>query len=206
LFLNPPYGDVVADKAQTGQRAGGDRLEKVFFRKTLSLLQFRGVLVLIVPYTVIDAEFAGLIARNFDNVQVFMAPERRFKQCVVFGTKKRADAPSAAVVKTLVSFAKAEGVDLYAPERELPEHWPGEPYVVPQQTEANTFGFTVLRIEGQQLADELTRFAEHTLWPQLANVFSVAERENRPPLCALSQWHLALALASGQGQRPGAKP
>ncbi len=41
LFLNPPYGDAVADKAQlTDPKAGRLRLEKEFYRRTNGLLQF----------------------------------------------------------------------------------------------------------------------------------------------------------------------
>ena len=70
LFLNPPYGDVVSDKAATGDRSRGDRLEKVFYRKTVTWLQFGGVMVLIVPHYVLDKEFSGMIARHFEQVQV----------------------------------------------------------------------------------------------------------------------------------------
>jgi tRNA1(Val) A37 N6-methylase TrmN6 len=63
LFLNPPYGHTVADRAGTSERAKGDRLEKVFCRKTFPWLKLGGVLVLILPHYVLDAEFAELIAR-----------------------------------------------------------------------------------------------------------------------------------------------
>ena len=65
LFLNPPYGDLVSDKASTGDRLRSDRLEKVFYRKTVAWLQFGGVMVLIVPHYVLDKEFAGMIASHF---------------------------------------------------------------------------------------------------------------------------------------------
>ena len=77
LFLNPPYGDLVADRAQTGdaKEGGRPRHEKVFCRRTFNLLQAGGVLVLIVPFYILDADLATLIARHFTRVQVFMSPE-----------------------------------------------------------------------------------------------------------------------------------
>ena len=51
LFLNPPYGDLVADKAGLVAHEGGrQRLEKMFYQKTNGLLQFGGVMVLILPH------------------------------------------------------------------------------------------------------------------------------------------------------------
>ena len=99
LFLNPPYGDLIGDKADTGDRKQGrERHEKVFCRRTFSLLQPGGVLVLIVPFYVLDAELATLIARHFERVEVFMSPEQQFKQCVLFGVKRRPAHPDASLV------------------------------------------------------------------------------------------------------------
>ncbi len=192
LFLNPPYGDVVSDKAGTGDRSRRERLEKIFFRKTLSWLQFGGVLVLIVPHTVLDADFAAAIARNFDRVRVFMAPEQKFKQCVLFGVKRRAEPPNPALARELEAVGRGE----LPPE--LPEQWPDEPYLVPAMSDAATFAMTAVRIDAEQLADELRRFSASTLWPQFASTFGQWQETHRRPLRDLSKWHLALALAAGQ--------
>jgi len=192
LFLNPPYGHVVSDKAATGDRNKADRLEKVFFRRTVSWLQFGGILVLIVPHYVLDSEFSSLIARNFSGVQVFMAPEQRFKQCVLFGIKRRSDSPDPTLVKRL----EQVGSGTLPPE--LPEQWCGEPYLVPQAGDDSDFTFNAIRLEGEQLAVELARLAGNTLWPQFGTTFSSAARPHRRPLRNLSKWHLALALAAGQ--------
>ena len=43
LFLNPPYGDVVADKASSGDNAKGrNRLEKIFYLKSVPWLSLEG--------------------------------------------------------------------------------------------------------------------------------------------------------------------
>jgi hypothetical protein len=192
LFLNPPYGNVVSDKAGTGDRAKADRLEKVFLRRTMSWLQFGGVMVLIVPHYVLDTEFATLIARNFERVVAFMAPEQQFKQCVLFGVKRRSDAPDPALVKAL------EQIGAGTLPAELPEQWSDEPYLVPQAGDDAAFAFNAVRIDGEQLGVELDRLAGSTLWPQFNLTFSAAEKPHRRPLRDLSQWHLALALAAGQ--------
>ena len=66
LFLNPPYGDLVTDQVGSGDRSQGrQRHEKLFCRRSFNLLQVGGVLVLIVPFYVLDTELATLIARHF---------------------------------------------------------------------------------------------------------------------------------------------
>ena len=60
-------------------------------------LQFGGVLVLIVPHYVLDEDFSAAIARNFERVRVFMAPEQKFKQCVIFGVKRHANTPNPTI-------------------------------------------------------------------------------------------------------------
>jgi hypothetical protein len=51
LWLNPPYGDLSKDvNGNIGyQGQGRARLEKLFYQRSLSLLQYGGVLVFIVP-------------------------------------------------------------------------------------------------------------------------------------------------------------
>lgn len=192
LFLNPPYGHVVTDKAGTGDRNKSDRLEKVFFRRTLSWLQFGGVLVLIVPHYVLDTEFATLIARNFSQVKAFMAPEQRFKQCIVFGVKQRSDAPDPKVVKEL------EAIGTGVLPEVIPEQWSDLRYLVPAVPTEDAFAFNSIRIEGKQLCAELEKMGNHTLWPQFHSVFTGSIKAHRRPLRDLSKWHLALALAAGQ--------
>ena len=192
LFLNPPYGHTVADRAGTSDRAKGDRLEKVFCRKSFPWLKLSGVLVLIVPHTVLDAEFSELIARSFTRVRVFMAPEQRFRQCVIFGVKRRSDRPDPKVSAMLEAVGKGE-----LPET-LPEDWGEEPYLVPGVAEGAEFAFRALRVDAAQLETELDRLAGHTLWPRFPALFTTTQTPNRPPLRAMSKWHLALALAAGQ--------
>ncbi|MEI0619067.1 DUF6094 domain-containing protein, partial [Pseudomonas aeruginosa] len=61
LWLNPPYGDLVADHSGASQYQGSGRrrLEKAFYQRCLPLLQYGGVMVLIVPHYVLDDELTG---------------------------------------------------------------------------------------------------------------------------------------------------
>lgn len=194
LFLNPPYGDVVADKAQTSGESGGRaRLEKLFFRRTWSSLKIGGLLVLIVPFYVLDAEFAQMIARNFEQVRFFMAPERQFKQCVVFGVRRRSDRPNPAIAELLERGGRGEIADV------LPQAWPDEPYAVPDcDLDDPAFRLNAVRLDAPQLEAEVDRLNASTLWPSFATFFAQGYLAPRAPLCPMRPWHLALALAAGQ--------
>lgn len=194
LFLNPPYGNVVADKGNTaGESSKGDRLEKVFLKRTMGCLQYGGVLVLIVPHYVVDADMASLLARNFDRLTFYMAPEGRFKQCVVFGVRRRVRHPPTALVEELTQAGQGMLTD-----RALPQQWTQERYRIPAATVDPEFRFNAVRIDAQQLAAEVQRFRANTLWPQFQTLFGQVAKDHRPPLRELSRWHLALALAAGQ--------
>lgn len=192
LFLNPPYGELVADKASNSDsEIKNDRLEKMFYRKTVSWLQFDGVMVLIVPYYVLDKDFSNMIARHFSNVKVFMAPENKFKQCVVFGIKKRSlngiDLDARAMLERC-GLGEAD---------ELPETWSEEPYLIPDRA-VEDVRFQAIKINPKELEGELLRLENHSLWSQFSIKFAVHEQKPRQPLAKLSDWHLALALAAGQ--------
>lgn len=190
LFLNPPYGDVMSDKAGIGDNRP-QRLEKVFYHKSVPWLAFGGVLMLIVPHYVMNRDFATAIARHFTQVEVFLAPEQQFKQLVLFGVKRRADGADPALVERL----SAIGQGVLPPE--LPEVWPVAPYLVPPAS-TDTLNFVSTRIDAEQLTDELARLERAGLWPQFDTMFSVTPVAHRRPLRDLSDWHLALALAAGQ--------
>jgi tRNA1(Val) A37 N6-methylase TrmN6 len=194
LFLNPPYGDLIADAAVTGDKAAGrQRHEKLFCQRCFNLLRPAGILVLVVPFSVLDAELSTLIARHFERVQVFMAPEQQFRQCVLFGVKRRPQSPAAAAVEHLVTFSRGEH------QRELPDVWADEPYQVPGLAAGEPFSFTVVRLDARQLGDELQRgLVRSSLWPRLDTLLRPRAGDVRRPLRALSDWHLALALAAGQ--------
>lgn len=192
LFLNPPYGPMVTDTAQLETSSGArKRLEKHFFRLSHPWLTHEGLLVLIVPHTVFDSEFAHMVAKSYKDVRVFMAPEQRFKQCVLFGIKRRHDRLDTDLAAQL----EAMGKGTLPPE--LPEHWHFEHYQVPACSQ-DGIHFVASRINGDGLAHELSRLAGATLWPQFEQQFGGRVQAHRRPLRPLRDWHLALALAAGQ--------
>ncbi|MBM9961136.1 class I SAM-dependent methyltransferase, partial [Pseudomonas aeruginosa] len=72
LWLNPPYGDLSKDvNGNIGyQGQGRARLEKLFYQRSLSLLQYGGVLVFIVPGYVLDAELVGWLTRHYTDLRI----------------------------------------------------------------------------------------------------------------------------------------
>lgn len=194
LFLNPPYGDMVGDQAQLDVAAGGrKRLEKHFYRQAHPWLAHEGLLVLIVPHYVFDAEFSAWVAKSYRDVKVFMAPEQQFKQCVLFGVKRRHDRLDVELARQL----EAMGAGALPPE--LPEHWSGMQYQVPVLSAADGIHFVASRITGEALQHELgNQLARATLWPQFDQHFGSQVQAHRRPLRPLRDWHLALALAAGQ--------
>jgi hypothetical protein len=191
LFLNPPYGDLVADSAALDKATGGrKRLEKEFFRRAHPWLAIDGVMVLIIPHYVLDTEFANLIAKSYKDVRIYMAPEQKFKQCVILGVKRRSDRMDFKLAQFLESVGKGE----LPPE--LPEQWSEPAYVVPEVQDA--IHFVATRIEPRELTEELAKLHKASLWPQFDIQFGGTLQRHRPPLRNLTDWHLALALAAGQ--------
>ncbi|OTI17136.1 DUF6094 domain-containing protein, partial [Pseudomonas aeruginosa] len=77
LWLNPPYGDLSKDvNGNIGyQGQGRARLEKLFYQRTLPLLQYGGVLVFIVPGYVLDAELVVWLTRHYTDTRLYRAAD-----------------------------------------------------------------------------------------------------------------------------------
>jgi hypothetical protein len=198
LWLNPPYGDLVSDRADTGDRGGNKgrkRLEKLFYQLAVPKLQLGGVMVLIVPRYSLDAELSSWIARQFDRVRIYTASEQQFKQIVVVGIRKRTgaanviDASESIVRKQLEAVAGDTVLD------ELPREWRDEVYVLPNEPQGEPV-FRYARMEPEQLAVEINR--HRCLWDQFKLKFDRFSSPHRRPLRTPSNWHLALLLAAGQ--------
>lgn len=195
MWLNPPYGDLPKDDngIQRHQIQGRPRLEKVFYQRTLPLLQYGGVLVFIVPHYSLDAETVGWLTRHFKELRVFRALETQFKQVVVFGVRVRQRDQSSSATKSSRELLQAIGAgDIEAAE--LPADWPFQPYAVPA-AQAEPEQFYRVTLEPEQFALEIQRL--QGLWPNVDTHLGAAQQSLRPPARALSQWHLALALAAG---------
>ncbi|VFT14992.1 O-methyl transferase family protein [Pseudomonas aeruginosa] len=76
LWLNPPYGDLSKGRQRQHRLIRARvvaRLEKLFYQRSLSLLQYGGVLVFIVPGYVLDAELVGWLTRHYTDLRIYRA-------------------------------------------------------------------------------------------------------------------------------------
>lgn len=206
LWLNPPYGDLVSDseKSMTSRSGGRKRLEKEFFQRCIHMLQPGGVLVLIVPYTVLDEEFSGWISKYCRDISLHAAPEQQFRQAVILGIKRsRAVEPEKRVVlqltqaqKNLYCNAEGQWVDGFNQQCQLPEIWNRAPYEVPASAGSAEVDFSTIKLDVKQLEAEIA--ASPVLWGRFDTLFRTRTDSARQPLRKLSDWHLALMLAAGQ--------
>jgi hypothetical protein len=195
LFLNPPYGDIAkeADGNMGYEGKGRARLEKLFYQRSLPLLQYDGILVYIIPYYVLDSELVGWLTRHLTDLSVYRAVDQQFQQVVILGRKvHRRELVGDDEVKAVRTHLLQIGAgQIDAPQ--LPPEWLGASYIVPASTEPEHFYRVTL--EPEQFADEVGRL--QGLWPSLETHLGATQRSLRPPARALSHWHLALALAAG---------
>ena len=196
LWLNPPYGDLVADHSATSlyQGKGRRRLEKLFYQQALPTLQYGGVLVFIIPAYSLDEELATWLASHFRDVRVYRAPEQRFQQVVIYGVRSRRQDLGHSVAEVRNGLVAA-GQGLVSLET-LPEVWTLAPYVVPA-SRAPMEQFYRVSLDASSLGAELSQ-APMGLWRDFDVRFGGNGRlADRPPARSLSQWHLALVLAAG---------
>lgn len=165
LWLNPPYGDLSKDvNGNIGyQGQGRARLEKLFYQRSLSLLQYGGMLVFIVPGYVLDAELVGWLTRHYTDLRIYRAVETQFKQVVIFGRRVRQREQAPDGVKAVRNLLLQVGLGEVEAE-ELPSEWPFLPYIVPASPVEPEHFFRVT-MEPEQFADEVGRL--QGLWPSL---------------------------------------
>lgn len=191
LFLNPPYGYANRDQLSS---ESGRRLEQVFLDRTMHVLQEGGILVLIVPVQSLSESFTREIASRFAELRMYRAAVDTYKQVVIFGIKPRLRADIGR------SLAKRQQAVLMRPENALPIRETAADccYEVPPSPE-KPFRPISFKVEAAGLAGELATLGSQTLWPHFGQWFAEAlSPDKRRPLCALGQWHAALALAAGQ--------
>ena len=172
------------------QGQGRARLETVLSR-SLSLLQYGGVLVFIVPGYVLDAELVGWLTRHYTDLRIYRAVETQFKQVVIFGRRVRQRELAPDGVKAVRNLLLQVGL--------------GESK--PRNCRANGRSCrTSSRQSGRAGAflprDDGARTVRRRGWPAarplaVAGHAGTAQQSLRPPARALSHWHLALALAAG---------
>ncbi|MBC2658098.1 class I SAM-dependent methyltransferase [Pseudomonas sp. MSSRFD41] len=195
LWLNPPYGDLVADHsgASQYQGTGRRRLEKAFYQRSLPLLQYGGVMVLIVPHYVLDDELSGWLSNHFASLRIYNAADPTFKQVVIFGIRVRRQDLARTHVNQVKSQLQAIGAGQEQAEL-IPASWPWESYLIPSSANELEHFYRVT-LEPTQFASEIQRL--RGLWPDFNLHFGQIGLQLRPPVRELSRWHLALALAAG---------
>lgn len=182
VFLNPPYG---AEDSE----ADCNRIEKTFIRRTLPTVMAGGLVVIVIPHCSIDRTFAQYLARQLESVTVGLSPEQRFKQAIVIG-RKRAAGQLAGVSRTTNDIVRAmdnltgfpTSIDTVYQLPDCPAHFP----IAKHSASADD----VRRL--------LQHTPQHTLWGTLKARFAKPADNKRSPLMPLSDWHLSLALSSGQ--------
>lgn len=190
LFLNPPYGNILSDSANLADENRKQRYEMMFYEQTNKLLQFGGIMVLIIPNYSLDKKLSKMIASHFEQVAIYKAHEQRFKQVVIFGVRCKAKAsPDKKVVEMLKKAAKDINF-IYT----LIENIDKNIYQIPLST--GELKLTQLKIDAKQLANEIKN--KHSLWGSFDTHFFSVNKNTYRPLRKMSDWHLALALAAGQ--------
>lgn len=192
LWLNPPYGSELLGQANlSSETLSKKRLELSFFEKAITTLQAEGVLVMLIPTTCIDESMVKSLTYYCDNIQLFKAPEEQYKQVIIFANRRKAGNHKVVPKEMVAQLLQAKD---YAMAK-LPEVYLGEKYCVPASTNV-VFAPIAHRVNAGELGHEFQM--SHGIWHQFDAHFNCASHPPRRPLAALTDWHLALALASGQ--------
>lgn len=197
LFFNPPYGDLVSETGGSSKWYAGkgrQRLEKLFYQRSVHLLQYGGVMVMIVPSYTLDDELSSWVAQHFDRVSVYRAAVDTFQQVVVFGVRTKRNALLAnSKTKKVKALLQDVGSKQVEPDI-LPERWNSDLFVVPAAQGSTPHCYRV-SLEPEQLEQEIDCLGG--LWPDFNLAFWTDGVTQRRPLRQLSSWHLALSLAAG---------
>ncbi|CAC9464001.1 FIG023873: Plasmid related protein [uncultured Gammaproteobacteria bacterium] len=196
LFLNPPYGDILADKANLSEYSGRDRYEAMFYENTNKLLQFGGVLVFIVPNTCLSEKLSRMIASHFDQVTVYASSEQRFKQVVIFGIRCKSKPADKIVVTKLINAAQdITTLDTLTDQPNLDK----ESCFYRLPLSFGALKLNQIEIDAKQLSNEVANISGgNSLWDNFKTHFNSVNKNTYRPLRKMSEWHLSLALAAGQ--------
>ncbi len=188
LFLNPPYDFEATDMEKA------KRLEERFLRRFMGTLQENGVLVFIIPYTVLKYT-AKPLSRNFSGLKVYAFPEKKFavfRQCVVMARRSRLVRKTQAqeVEQKLLQYAYLE------PEaflQAVEDTSAMETFTVPSAKQA------VRTFRSERIDPEtwLSKLKPSTMLDALMKRLAPVPRDQIKPLAPLLQGHLAQVLAAG---------
>lgn len=184
LFLNPPYGNDMADKLTNDHT---ERLEHKFLTQTFPALKADGVLVYIVPAKSIDTPRIKWLLTRFKDLTLFDAAVDTYKQVVVMGKKLK---QQRAVNAQMVEDFQQQTTHLF--DTELSPR-----YFV--SSSENKPKVTVKRLNAIGVSEVIANYAGQ--WGHFESLFADTNQTAfRQPLHALSDWHLALLITSGAVQ------
>ena len=190
LFLNPPYGFMNRDHADTEK---SKRLEEVFFDQTLSSVQDDGIVILIVPTQSLTERFTTNIASRLLDVSIYKGEVDTYKQVVIIGRK----VDRRHVAKSMMLQQKETLLQFEAACR-ISEADGSHVYYVPNQPN-KAFKPISYELKLNQVQQEISDAHSQTNWPIFNQLFATSlTKEKRRPLTKLGEWHSALALAAGQ--------
>ena len=179
LFLNPPY-DYEED---------GKRTEHAFLTRTTPMLRTNGLLIYIVSQHNL-APSVRYLANNYEDVECYAFPDphfERFKQLVLFGTKKQKSEPEPEAAR-----------EIHKHTLQLPEPLSDNPSQVYKLAPAND---TPIMFAARNIspAKALHETDKHGLWgrPQALHTFWRQAENHRPPLMPLRKGHISTLFASG---------
>lgn len=202
LFLNPPYGVIVSDGEGSDNENSSSRIEVQFIKRSVPLLKPNGILVLIVPFSILNKYIAVYLSMNFTNISFYSLPEKKYKQVVIFGVKKEKSSKyDPFIVKRLTALGKNsyfkgdEVIPSFLDDCVLPETGVVDKYFIKGNFKSK-LDFYSVNLVPQNLVDY--GILKQGILSNSSAIFNNIEFKPSKPLTKLSDWHMALLLASGE--------
>jgi hypothetical protein len=223
MLLNPPYGDSFHRNHHKAQR-----LETQFLNLSFHLLKKEGVLVLIVPVNSYrDDQLCRTLAKHFNDIKVWIAPDQTFKQTVLmaYRTKEKHPDEIADLTQALSAIPDTTGL---MPESLCFDQVQWKQWKKINQSsvlESSSLGkaslwssyqpqevsevvyevpslkkqvrYYKINMDADNLRAALVPWKASDQRPKLPS-WHTTYRECEPPLMPMTQWHVALSIASGQ--------
>ena len=170
LFLNPPYGESLGEK----------RLEYRFVKSYSQSLRVKGVIALIIPFSIVNEEFLNYLLSNFITVSSGLSPEQKFKQWIFIGKKKKRSNPLKQDITDVLQTTKTAF----------------EPKKVVCDSSNSKFKITTSNITAEQIKDVVSQSS--TLWDgYFDNYFVQNKTPIKQPLMKLTDWFIAQGILGG---------
>ena len=199
LWLNPPYGDLVADHsgASVYRGKGRRRLEKLFYQRAIGTLQPGGVLVFIIPTTALDDEIIHWVTSHCTQISFFEAAVDTYKQVVIMGVKIRSSDRERFNEQRKKDRAHLQAFMNGDEVADMLHDVAGASmtqYSIPKAS-AQRVVFYKAVLDGHQLLTDIQRCKGN--WFNFSGEFHRTGLTQRRPMKSLTPWHLALSLAAG---------